>query len=262
MTSDRLRQLLVVAGIVFAFVLNGAANALPINGQTTGEISDRFRVFVVPAGYVFGIWGLIYLGQLAFLFGTLRPGMQADPLMRRLGFWPAIVGLLNGAWILFWHYEVFPATVVIMVALLVALILLYRRASFERSARPGSGISTADRWLVQVPFSLYLGWITVATIANVAAVGKWAEVSTFGIAPELVAAAVLAVGLAIATAVMLRTADVTYAAVITWAYAGVVVKEAASAWVPWVAGLGAALMIALVLVAFTRWRSPLAPRPA
>ncbi|HLB44733.1 MAG TPA: hypothetical protein VJK49_05040 [Candidatus Limnocylindrales bacterium] len=260
MNSDRLRQLLVVVGIVFALALNGAANALPINGQTTAEISDRFRVFVVPAGYVFAIWGLIYLGQLGFLFQALRPSGLEDPLLRRIGLWPALVGLLNGIWILLWHYEVFAATVVVMVALLGSLIVLYRRAGFERTARPGSGVSAADRWLVQVPFSLYLGWITVATIANVAAVGNWAGVSTFGAAPELLAAVVLGVGLAIASWVMLRTADVTYAGVIIWAHAGIIVKEASTPWVPWIAGLTVAVMVVLILAAFAR-RNPLTLRP-
>ena len=261
MSNDRLRQIIVLGGIVFALVLNGAANVLPINGQTTAEISDRFRVYVVPAGYVFAIWGLIYLGQLGFLFQTLRPGRLEDPLLRRIGLWPALVGLLNGIWILLWHYEVFAATVVVMVALLASLIVLYRRAGFERTARPGSGITAAERWLVQVPFSLYLGWITVATIANVAAVGKWAETSTLGFAPELVAAGVLAVGLGIATWVMLRTADVTYGTVIVWAYAGIVVKEMATPWVPWIAGLTVAVMVVLILAAFAR-RNPLTLRPA
>jgi hypothetical protein len=261
MNSDRLRQLLVVTGVIFAFVLNGAANALPINGQTTAEISDRFRVFVVPAGYVFAIWGLIYLGQLGFLFQTLRPSRLEDPLLRRIGLWPALVGLLNGIWILLWHYEVFAASVVVMIALLGSLIVLYQRAGFERMARPGSAISASDRWLIQVPFSLYLGWITVATIANVAAVGNWAGVSTFGMAPELLAAAVLAVGMAIASWVMLRTEDVTYAGVIIWAYVGIVVKEASTPWVPWVAGLTVAVMVMLIVAALAR-RKPLMPLPA
>ena len=252
----------MAASFVFAIAINGAANLLPINGQTTAEISDRFRVFVVPAGYVFSIWGLIYLGQLGFLAQTLRPSRLGDLLLRRIGLWPVAVATLNGIWILFWHYEIFPVTVVVMVALLISLILLYRQAGFERTARPGSGVSGADRWLVQAPFSVYLGWITVATIANVAAVGNWAGVSTFGLAPEVLAAAVLLVGLGIATWVMLRTADVAYGAVIIWAYLGIVVKESATAWVPWVAVFGVAVMVALILAAYLRRRLPLTPLPA
>lgn len=262
MTNDGLRQVLVLLGFVFAIVMNGAANALPINGQTTAEISDRFRVFVVPAGYVFAIWGLIYLGQLGFVAQTFSRGKTADPLLRRMGLLPALVALLNGVWILLWHFEVFPATVVVMVALLATLIWLYRRAGFESSARPGSGLPTRDRWLVQAPFSIYLGWITVATIANIAAVGKWAGVSTFGLAPELVAAAVLAVGLAIAVAVMLRTRDVAYGSVIIWAYVGIIVKEANTPWVPWVAVLAVVMVSGLVILALAQRRPGPGPQPA
>ena len=259
MSNDRLRQVLVIAGIAFALALNGAANALPINGQTTAEISDRFRVFVTPAGYVFAIWGLIYLGQLAFVAQTLRPSKLEDPLLRKIGLWPAVIGFLNGIWILFWHYEIFPVTVVVMVALLASLIVLYRTAGFETSARPGSGLGATDRWLVQVPFSLYLGWITVATIANVAAVGNWAAIPTFGVASELVAAVVLAVGLVIAATVMLRTADVAYGGVIVWAYVGIAIKEASTPYVPWVAWATVVLIAVMMLGALTRRRTPLQP---
>ena len=65
MTRDQVRQLATVLIFIVTVAINGAANALPINGQTTAEISDRFRVFVIPAGYVFAIWGLIYLGLAA-----------------------------------------------------------------------------------------------------------------------------------------------------------------------------------------------------
>jgi hypothetical protein len=255
MGNDRVRQVLVTAGILFALVLNGLANALPLNGQTTAEISDRFRVYVVPAGYVFAIWGLIYLGQACFLIQTWRPSRLADPLLRRLGLLPALAGLLNGAWIVAWHYELFLLTVPIMIGLLLTLIAIYRAGGFEWAARYGSGARPDDRWLVQVPFSLYLGWITVATIANVASVGEWANVPTFGMAEPAVAAAVLAVGLGIAALVMVRTFDPVYGAVIIWAYIGIFIKESATPYVPWVAALTVLLMIALVL-----WAVLLPPR--
>jgi benzodiazapine receptor len=261
MNRERARQLLVFVSVLVAIVLNGAANALPLNGQTTAEISDRFRVYVVPAGYVFAIWGVIYLGQLGFVVHSLRPSRLRDPLLRRIDLWPVAVALLNAAWIPLWHFEFFPATVVVMVALLGALIVLYRRGGFGQTARPGSGMPVADRWLVQVPFSIYLGWITVATIANVAAVAKWANAPTFGLAPETIAAVLLLIGLAAAALVLLRTSDVTYGAVIVWAYFGIVVKEAATPLVPWVAGFGVLAMLALILGTLTR-RQPPQPLPA
>lgn len=247
MNPDRVRQALVLASFVFAIVVNAAANLVPFNGQTTGEISDRFNVFVIPAGYVFSIWSLIYLGQLAFVLHTLRPSRLADPLLRRLGLLPVVVALLNGVWIFFWHWEIYPATLIVMVALLATLIALYRRADFERTARPGGHqLASAERWFVQLPFSIYLGWISVATITNVAVVGQWADVPTFGLAPELIAAAVLLVGLAIAAIVLLRTADVAYGAVIVWAYVGIVVNELDTAAVALAAGASVVVVVLLI----------------
>ncbi|CAN5784366.1 hypothetical protein BH24CHL6_BH24CHL6_04350 [soil metagenome] len=261
MTGDRARQLLVLGSFLFAIVVNAAANIVPFNGQTTGEISDRFEVFVTPAGYVFSIWSLIYIGQLAFVLHTLRPSRREDPLLRRIGLLPVAVAVLNGVWICLWHWELFPATLIVMVALLLSLVLLYRRAGFEETARPGGSRSATERWFVQVPFSLYLGWITVATISNVAVVGNWAGVPTFGIAPELIAAVVLAVGLLIAAAVMLRTADVTYGLVIIWAYLGIVVAEADTLAVPIVAGVSV-IVVALLIGAAVMGRLPRGGRTA
>jgi hypothetical protein len=250
MSNDRLRQVLVVGSFALAIALNAAANIVPLNGQTTGEIADRFQVFVQPAGYVFSIWSLIYVGQLAFVLHSLRPSRLEDRLLRRIGLLPVAVAVLNGVWILAWHWELFPLTLLIMVALLLALIWLYLRAGFEHTARPsGHGLASAERWFVQLPFSIYLGWITVATIANVAVVGNWADVPTFGIAPELIAAAVLVVGLGIAATVMLRTADVAYGGVIVWAYVGIVVKEFETTVVALAAGASVLVVAALIAAA-------------
>jgi translocator protein len=254
MTADRFRQLAILAAFIFTFAANGAANALPLNGQTTGEISDRFRVFVVPAGYVFSIWGLIYIGQLAFLLHTLRPSRLADPLLRRLGLLPALAAVLNGLWIFAWHYELFPLSLVVMLGLLATLIAIYERGDLAARTRTRASVPPAERWLVAVPFAVYLGWISVATITNVAVVGQWAGVPTLGLADELIAAAVLVVGIGIAALVLLREGDAAFGLVIVWAYAGILVKElsAGTPFVPPVAAAGAIVVVVLVALAFAR----------
>jgi hypothetical protein len=63
--KNTLRQIAVVLTLLVTIVINILANALPINGQNTGQISDRFHVYFVPAGYVFSIWGIIYIGLIA-----------------------------------------------------------------------------------------------------------------------------------------------------------------------------------------------------
>ncbi|HET7728288.1 MAG TPA: hypothetical protein VFK54_13290 [Candidatus Limnocylindrales bacterium] len=256
MSPDRLRQVLVLGSFVFAIALNGAANALPLNGQTTAEISDRFRVFVIPAGYVFSIWGVIYLGQLAFVVHTLRPSRRADSLLRRLGLLPALAAVLNGTWIVAWHWNLYPLSLAIMLGLLGTLIAIHRRGGFSRTARPSSGLRGGDRWAVQVPFSIYLGWISIATITNVAVVGNAANVPTFGLEPSFVAALVLAGGIALAAVVAALAADLAFATVVAWAYAGIFVKESAAgtSFVPVVAIAG--VVVAVALVGWSAVRQP------
>jgi benzodiazapine receptor len=240
--SDRTRQIATVLIFVITVAINGAANALPINGQSTGEISDRFAVFVIPAGYVFGIWGLIYLGLAAFtVYQALR---GSDPIVRRLGWLPALTGVLNTTWLLLFQFELFVLTVPVMIALLVTLIVIHLRLWAMRDA-----LTTATRWTIRYPFSIYLGWITVATIANIAQTLSSIGVGGFGLEIETaIAGVVLLVGLAIALTFVYRFRDIAYGAVIVWAYVGIVVKEMDTPIVPIVAGLGALVVAGLVAV--------------
>ncbi|MCU0504300.1 MAG: tryptophan-rich sensory protein [Chloroflexi bacterium] len=243
---DLARQVATVVAFVATVVVNGLANALPINGLTTGEISDRFPVLVVPAGYVFSIWGAIYVGLLAFTVYQALPGRRADPLLRRLGWLPALTGVLNVGWILLWHGEAFLLTAPVMAALLATLVAI------EARIRDGSRRTGAERWVVAVPFSVYVGWITVATIANVSATLASLGFGGFGIEPPVIASAVLLVGLGIASVMVLRFRDPAYGLVIAWAYAGIVVKEAEAALVPLVASASALVVLAVVAGVISR----------
>ena len=129
--KDTLRQISVILTILATIVVNALANALPINGQNTGQISDRFQVYFVPAGYVFSIWGLIYLGLIAFAIFQALPSQRENPRLRRVGWWIALGGLANIAWIFLWHYEQFPLTVIAMLVLLGTLILTYLRSGYR-----------------------------------------------------------------------------------------------------------------------------------
>ena len=161
MNRDTLRQIITVIGVVATIVINVLANILPFNGQETGALSDRFPIYFVPAGYVFSIWGLIYLGLIAFAVYQALPSQRENPRLRSIGGLFALASVANITWIFLWHYEVFPATLVVMLVLLASLIGIYLRLGIGRAS-----VSRAETWLVRVPFSVYLGWITVATVAN------------------------------------------------------------------------------------------------
>ena len=256
MTRDTTRQFVTVVAFMVTVAINAASNLLPINGQTTAEISDRFRVFVVPAGYVFGIWGVIYVLLGVFTVYQALPSRRADPVLRSLGWLPALTGVLNTAWLVLFQYEVFIATVPTIVALLVTLIVIHRRlwASNER----WRGIR---EWAIRIPFSVYLGWITIATIANVAQTGSALGVDALGLPAAWVAAAVLVLGLAIAIRFVTRFGDIAYGLVIAWAYAGIVVKEIGTPAVAVTAGVGALAMALLCLGVATR-RTGAQPSPS
>jgi translocator protein len=135
MDRDLRRQAVNVVSYVLTVIVNGLAVALPLNGLETGEISDRFPVLVTPAGYVFSIWSLIYLLLAAFTLYQALPGKRQQPELRAIGYLPALAGLLNAAWVLLWHYEVFALTVPVMLALLGTLVLIHRRLRPTRRAR-------------------------------------------------------------------------------------------------------------------------------
>ena len=249
MKKDTLRQTINVLAVVVTIAINGLANALPLNGLTTGEISDRFQVYFVPAGYVFSIWGLIYLALIAFAIYQALPARRENPRLRRVGYLFAASCLANVAWLFLWHYEIFPLTLAAMVALLLCLIGIYLRLGIGRVRVPA-----AERWLVRVPFSIYLGWITVATIANVTSVLDYANWSGWGISPEAWTVIMLVAATGIASAVSLTRGDVAYMLVIVWAFAGIGVKHAGTPVVATAAWAATAAVAVMLVVGAVRHR--------
>lgn len=220
--KDQLRQMAVIVTIITTLVVNVLANALPLNGLNTGQISDRFNVYFVPAGYVFSIWGLIYLGLIAFAIFQALPSQRENPRLRATGWWISLGGLANSVWIFFWHYEQFPLTLIVMLVLLGTLIVTYLRLGVGRTT-----VSAAETWFARLPFSIYLGWITVATVANVTSLLDYLKWNGFGIAPEIWMGIVLAAVLGIAALMNFTRRDIAYTAVILWALAGISVKHSA-----------------------------------
>jgi hypothetical protein len=243
--------------VIVTITINILANALPINGQNTGDISDMFQVFFVPAGYVFSIWGLIYIGLLAFAVYQALPTQRENPRLRKIGYWFALSCLANSIWIFMWHYNLFPLSLLVMLVLLAALLVIYLRLDIGRTR-----VSTVERWCVNIPFSVYLGWITVATVANVTDVLYDLGWNGFGIAPETwaVIMLIIAAGLGVAMAVTRR--DVAYLLVLVWAFAGIGVKQAAVPLVATTAWIVTALMIFMIFYAVIARKGQASPVPA
>ena len=243
MRKDIVRQWVNVLAVVVTIAVNGLANALPINGQQTGEISDRFPVFFVPAGYVFSIWGLIYIGLIAFAIYQALPAQRTNPRLQRVGYWFALSCLANIVWILLWHYNLFPASLLVMLVLLASLIVIYLRLDIGRAT-----VGAAEKWAVNVPFSIYLGWITVATVANATSVLYDLQWNGFGISPEIWAVLMIGAATIICLAVILTRRDVAYSLVLIWALIGIAVKQGDRSQIVATMAVAMALVIAVALI--------------
>ena len=215
-----LRVWLSLLSVLATISVNALANILPFNGQNTGEISDRFRVYFVPSGYVFAIWGLIYLAWLAFSIYQLLPANRARPRFEALGYWFAASGVLNSAWLLCWHYNQFVLSLVVMTLLLGTLIICYRRLDVGRTPA-----GAAERWCVDLPFGLYLGWISVATIANAADVLYLTRWSGWGVSPQAWTVVMLGVATLLGAAMVWRRHDVAFPLVLVWAFVGIAHRQ-------------------------------------
>ncbi len=243
MKRDILRQFAVIFTTIYALVFNGAANAIPLNGRNTGQISDSFNVLFVPAGYVFSIWGIIYIGLLAFTIYHSLPSQRSNPRMRGVGWLASLASIANGTWIFFWHFGYYALSLVTMLVLLGTLIAIYLRLDIGRKA-----VGTAERWCVNALFSVYLGWITVAAIANVTDVLYYYQWDGFGVSPLAWTLLLLAVGVVLAGVMAYTRRDAGYLLVLVWAFTGISMRFL-SLPVLNVAGFAAAGLVLIILLA-------------
>lgn len=227
--------------LVITLTSNYLSNALPYNGITAPELSDKWDVLFKPAGYVFSIWGLIYLGLLAFIIYQFIAEKKENDFVERIGFWFIVNGLANSVWLLAFHYEIYWLTVVIMLVILYSLIQIYTGLNNTVVS------SNTERFLVRTPFSIYLAWICVATIANLTIFLESIGWEGFGISDLIWLVVVLLAGLYICWLFAMR-ADIAFTLVFVWAFAGVAVQNAAfpdASTVAWGATVVAGLLAAL-----------------
>ncbi len=200
---------------VFAFGLmvymNYLANALPLNNKTTGQLSEQYPNLFTPAGVTFSIWGIIYLVLLVFAIIQFRE--QNKQMIQAIGWAFAISCLLNAFWIIAWHYEQLPLSVLIIVGMLIALLVINRNLL---SFPPG---------LTRAAFGIYLGWICIATIANVTALLVNYNWGAWGISQEAWTIIMIATG-AILTALAVYKLESPFAGLaVIWAFAGIILKR-------------------------------------
>ena len=227
---DRSRLLFLailnIIGFLGTVVVNGLSNALPLNGKTAGELSDQYPNLFVPSGLTFSIWGVIYILLAIFVIYGLVVAAKNNTVrslfIEKIGVLFFVSCLANMGWIFAWHYEFVPLSLVLMLILLATLIAMYLKLQIGKSDAP-----RIEKYLVHLPFSIYLGWITIATIANVTALLVYLNWNAFGLGEPFWAVAVIIVGIGITLSVLLTRNDIFYCLVVDWALLGILLKRLA-----------------------------------
>jgi len=213
----------VTVSVTYAVMLliNGFANILPLNNVSTGGVSDAYANLFAPAGITFAIWAVIYIalgGHVLFQFRQKFYSPETGAMVQKMRIWFTVSNIANGLWVFSWHFDRIGLSLICMLVILIALIkcnLLLHTAKLTAHER---------RW-IQVPFSLYFGWITIATIANVTTWLVSLNWQGFGLRDDLWTSLIVLIGLAIATRIIVKFRDITYGVVILWAFIGILIKH-------------------------------------
>jgi cell division protein FtsW (lipid II flippase) len=227
-TSRTPIKVLLTVTYLAMIAVNYLANALPLNGKRTGDVSDAYPSLFTPAGLTFSIWGVIYLllgAHVLYQLGLFRDGpdsAEQTALLNRVGVLFAVSSLANIAWVFAWHYGLIPLSAMLIVVILICLALI---ANTVR----GAHLTGRRRWLIGVPFSVYFGWTTVAVVANVTVLLVSRKWDGFGLAESTWAVIIVLVAMVIGTVTMVRNRDVAYGLVLIWAFAGILLRQTSAA---------------------------------
>ncbi len=218
-------QILNIIGFMLMILLNFLANFLPLNGQTTGQLSDKYPNLFVPADVTFSIWGVIYILLLVFtiyqaqtLF-TNKPS-RVNTIVLQVGVWYFVSSVMNAFWIVMWHYEFLPVSIVTMLFILFSLLL----TNFG-IANVNDAMTRKEKFLTKAPFGVYLGWICVATIANVTAWLTGVRWEGGGLEQDTWAVIMIAIGTLITIFAALRLHNGYLTLAVVWAFTGIVIKR-------------------------------------
>jgi hypothetical protein len=217
-------SILNLLGFFGIVLINYLAVTIPLNNKTTGALADQYPNLFVPIGLTFSIWGIIYLLLAIFIVYQLvyafRKNTPDSSFLEKTDLLFFLSCLANFSWIFAWHFERVFLSFLIMLILLLSLIAIYQRLNIGRSAA-----SKSEKYLVNLPFSVYLGWITIATIANATALLVNLNWNRLGLSESFWTIVVIIIGLVISLMILFYRKDIFYSLVVDWALLGILIKR-------------------------------------
>jgi hypothetical protein len=237
-----------ILAIVSTLVVNTLSNLYPLGGQNVGEIANTLLagVLITPANYAFAIWGVIYLGLIAYALYQFPPGRRSQPHLQRVNRLLIVACLAQVLWILLFTLRQFSGSVLAMLVILISLVGIYLTL---RTGLPPR--SRRDRWCCQIPFSIYLAWIAVATVVNVASALYAAGWRGWGLSPVGWTLVMTVVVTLLGGWVLWQRRDLAFVLVFVWALGAIALRHSGSLPALTLTAGGAALLL-LGLVGFDR----------
>lgn len=213
--QDKLQQILVIVATLGMILLNWLAATGVLGGVETGVISDRYPTHITPAGFAFAIWSVIYLGLIAFsIYQALPSNAEKFRGMRRFYILSCAA---NGAWLYLWSQEMMIVSLGTIIVLLISLAVVNIKLRATET--------NAEYWLAKVPFGLYFGWVTAATILNATITLVSVGVDFPQTTTKIIGASLMLIAAALGAFVRWKLKNYFYPLAIAWALTAIAVKQ-------------------------------------
>jgi MFS family permease len=217
---------LAIATLIAIFgtlIVNTLSNFFPPGGENVGEIANTVLagVLITPANYAFAIWGVIYLGLIAYGIFQFDADRRQDPIIKKVDKLLIVACIAQIIWIFLFTLQQFALSILAMLGILLPLIGIYLTLHIGQERR----VSRQRRWMAHIPFSIYLGWISVATIVNIASalyINGW---NGWGLSDIVWTAIMIVVAAIVAAAIILRRSDIAFPLVFVWALAAIAIRH-------------------------------------
>jgi translocator protein len=217
LSAERIKQFLVVLATFFVIYVNYLAATGYINDKTPASISEKYPSMLTPAGYAFAIWSLIYLGLVIFSFYQALPSQTENARFRRIRLLYIINCAANCGWIFLWHHELIWTALGVIFIILGTLVLLNSHLQNKQDA--------VETWIARIPFGLYFGWITVATILNFTIALVSSGIKTTESVTAILASLLVITATILGIVVRLKLSTAAYALAIAWALTAIAVQH-------------------------------------
>lgn len=239
-SSDLVRSSAVLIAAIAQIVSAPITMAVLGASSDQGAISDANISPVTPAGYAFAVWGLIYLASLAYAVYQLLPAQRSRAVHRRTGWWVVGAFAASTIWVPIFGTQTIWLSQIVILVLLGSLLAVARRLTAL-----GAADTTAERFLLRLPVTVYLGWALLATAAGFALTFRSFGMGESGAGVTVISIALVLAATAVAVFAVTRlTAAAGFAFTAIWALVAIIIATYAAP-----VAVTAVFAIAIVVVA-------------